>query len=274
MPLETALIDTHAHVGDARHTPAGEPFRTAEELLALMDAHAVQAAVLVPYLGFTDNDYLAASVARWPERIVAVAYVDWRQEDACSELERLSRTGHFRGVRLEAHARSPGRDPFRIWKTAQALDLRISVQGGRSPAFWAEGLGEVLRQLPGLAARIEHLARPLADCDPAEASFQGVLRLADYPRVAINLDGLWAVSRTGPPYDDVWPYAEAALAAFGPERVMWGSDFPYLFEFQRYEDGYGEIAARLADRVVVRRAVFFESACRFWNLPVSARPQP
>jgi L-fuconolactonase len=199
--------------------------------------------------------------------------VDWRQERACAELEHLCGAGHFRGIRLEAHARSPGRDPLRIWKTAEALGLRVSVQGGRSPAFWAEGLGAVLGQLPGLPARIEHLARPLADRDPSEASFQSVLRLAAYPRVVINLDGLWAVSRTGPPYEDVWPYAEAALAAFGPERVMWGSDLPYLFECQQYGDSYGEIAARLADRAAVCPAVFFESACRFWGIRAVARPQ-
>src|SRR5262245_25741535 len=121
MSGEPRLIDTHAHVGDARHAPTGEPFRTGQELIAVMDAHSVQATVLVPYLGFTDNDYLAECVARWPGRFVGVAYVDWRRDEACAELERLAGTGKFRGVRLEAHARSPGRDPFLIWKTAQTL---------------------------------------------------------------------------------------------------------------------------------------------------------
>jgi L-fuconolactonase len=239
-----------------------------------MDANGVRAAVLVPYLGFTNNDYIADAVARWPGRFVGVAYVDWRGEGACAELERLAAGGSFRGVRLEAHARSPGRDPLRIWRTAHELGLRVSVQGGRSPSFWAGGLGEVLNHLPGLAARVEHLARPHADRGPGDGAFQGVLRLAEFPRVAINLDGLWAVSRAGPPYDDVWPYAEAALAAFGPGRVMWGSDFPYLFECQQYPDGYGEVAQRLAGRPADCAAVFFESACQFWDIAPGERADP
>jgi predicted TIM-barrel fold metal-dependent hydrolase len=274
LALRRPIIDTHAHAGDAHHAPPGEPFGTIEELLRLMDANDVRVTVLVPYLGFTDNAYLAEAVSRWPDRFVGVAYVNWRREDAVAELKRLAASRAFRGIRLEAHARSPGRDPFRIWKAADSLGLRVSVQGGRSPSFWSDGLGEVLRQIPGLNARIEHLARPHFDRDPGEVGFQGVLRLADYARLAINLDGLWAVSRCGPPYDDVWPYAEAAIAAFGPGRVMWGSDFPYLLECQRYSDSYGEIAERLAGQASATAAILCESACRFWDLPLPEGAEP
>ena len=216
--------------------PPGEPCQSVEALLALMDRCNVQAAVLVPYLGFSDNRYLAESVGRYPKRFVGLAYVDWRQEKAVPLLKALAERDQFSGIRLETEARSPGRDPFLIWKAAFSLGLRISAQGGRSPAYWAGPLRAVLKQLPQLKVRIEHLARPRVEIGVNDPAFQSVLRLADFPQVVMNVDGLWAVSRTEGPYDDVWPFAEAAITAFGAERIMWGSDFPYLLEFESYSD--------------------------------------
>ena len=73
-----------------------------------------------------------------------------------------------------------------------------------------------------------------------------MLRLAYFPDVVVNIDGLWAVSKAAAPYDDVWPFAEAALAAFGSKRVMWGSDFPYVLEYQSYAETCEEMRNRFA----------------------------
>jgi predicted TIM-barrel fold metal-dependent hydrolase len=240
------VIDTHVHIGTSSTTPPGEPYESAEALLKLMDRQGIESAVLVPYLGCTDNSAIAESLARYRSRFVGLAYIDWRRSDAYQELERLHDRQRFSGIRLETDARSPGPDPFLVWRTAFSLDLWVSAQGGRSPSYWAGPLREVLEAIPGLRVRIEHLGRPQVSLGVDEPAFQAVLRLARFPNVVVNVDGLWAVSKTGAPYHDVWPFAEAVLAAFGSKRVMWGSDFPYVLEYQSYAESCEEMRNRLA----------------------------
>jgi hypothetical protein len=170
----------------------------------------------------------------------------------------------FSGIRLETDARSPGPDPFLMWRTAFSLGLWVSAQGGRSPSYWAGPLREVLETIPGLRVRIEHLARPEVTLGVDDPAFQAVLSLAYFPDVVVNIDGLWAVSKAVAPYDDVWPFAEAVLAAFGSKRVMWGSDFPYVLEYQSYAETCEEMRNRLASfPASVSEDVFQDTPQRF-----------
>ena len=60
------------------------------------------------------------------------------------------------------------------------------------------------------------------------AGFQAVLSLGREERAAVKLSAPFRISRAGPPYADLDPFAEALIAAFGPERCVWGSDWPFL----------------------------------------------
>ena len=62
---------------------------------------------------------------------------------------------------------------------------------------------------------------------PGVGPFEGLpklLSLARYPNVAVKLTGLPVLSREGPPFRDLWPPLHQALEAFGPQRLMWGTD--------------------------------------------------
>src|SRR5262249_50001041 len=61
-----------------------------------------------------------------------------------------------------------------------------------------------------------------------QAGFQAVLSLGRDGLAVIKLSAPFRISRTGPPYADLDPVAEAILEAFGPERCIWGSDWPFL----------------------------------------------
>ncbi|MGW7413599.1 amidohydrolase family protein [Streptomyces sp. NPDC054863] len=83
------------------------------------------------------------------------------------------------------------------------------------------------RALPGLSFVLDHLGKPPVALGALEPWASAVRELAALPNVTCKLSGLvteanwqhWTVS-------DLRPYAEVVLEAFGPSRVMYGSDWP------------------------------------------------
>jgi 2-pyrone-4,6-dicarboxylate lactonase len=73
---------------------------------------------------------------------------------------------------------------------------------------------------------IDHMARPNLDRDLAPCR-DTLFRLLDSGRVWIKLSGADRISKAGPPYRDVLPYA-CSLAAHAPERMLWGTDWPHV----------------------------------------------
>ena len=72
----------------------------------------------------------------------------------------------------------------------------------------------------------------------------------------MKLSGADRISRTGPPYADVVPFARALIAA-APTRVIWGTDWPHSGYFDSgrmphdaaLADLVADFAPREADRV-------------------------
>ncbi|ADJ44876.1 amidohydrolase [Amycolatopsis mediterranei S699] len=83
-----------------------------------------------------------------------------------------------------------------------------------------------VRALPELTFVLDHLAKPPIAAGQLEPWATGLATLAREPNVVAKLSGL--VTEAGRPWrvEDLRPYAETALAAFGPDRLMLGSDWP------------------------------------------------
>ncbi|WP_042402549.1 amidohydrolase family protein [Streptacidiphilus carbonis] len=125
--------------------------------------------------------------------------------------------------------------------------------------------------LPGLTFVLDHLAKPPVAAGELEP-WAGLLReLARRPNVHAKLSGLvteadwdsWTPA-------DLRPYAETALDAFGPDRLMAGSDWPVCTlaaDYGRVMDTNRALVAALgADE---RRAVLAGTAVRAYGLPTA-----
>merc|ERR550525_252052 len=72
-----------------------------------------------------------------------------------------------------------------------------------------------------------------------EKSWECLLRLSSYPQVCVKVSALFRVAK------DPWPFASNSgrlaqlLEAFGSERLLWGSDFPYATEHTEYGPASG-----------------------------------
>jgi L-fuconolactonase len=86
---------------------------------------------------------------------------------------------------------------------------------------------DVVRAHPELTFVVDHLGKPPIDSGRLEPWSRGLRRLAHEPNVAAKLSGLVTVAnRDTWVVDDLRPYVDVALAAFGPSRLAFGSDWP------------------------------------------------
>ena len=221
-----SIVDSHVHASPIWYEPV-------ESLLRQLDANRVAKAVLVQQGGQFDNSYILECVRRYPDRLFAVALVDPKAADACERLRDWVAQG-ARGVRLHYNDRSPGDDPLAIWRQAAALRIPISCSG-RTDSMIVSGFAQVVEAIPDATFIIEHMGMILpAGCDPAPyPRHREVFALARYPNVAIKFHGLAEICPRTKPFPQPFPVDRSylalfdlAYAAFGPERMLWGSDFP------------------------------------------------
>ncbi|SSW73775.1 4-sulfomuconolactone hydrolase [Achromobacter veterisilvae] len=230
-PAHGAAVDTHAHVfrqGLAlaqvrRHTPDHDA--TLAEYLALLDAHGLSHGVLVQpsFLG-TDNSYLVQALRAARGRLRGVAVV--AEDIAETALHDLAEAG-VAGIRLNLIGLDLPSLQTPAWQTlltrvnALGWHVELHVQAARLP--------DIVPALLAAGCRIvvDHFGRPAPALGTADPGFRYLLQQADSGRVWVKLSA---------PYRN-WPASACAasgreaaqrlLAAYTPERLMWGSDWPH-----------------------------------------------
>ena len=226
------LVDSHCHVSPSWYEPV-------ESLLYQMDANDVGHAVLVQMQGQTDNSYQFDCLLKYPGRFASVVIVDAESPDAAAELERLAGQGAA-GVRFRPAVRSPGEDPLAIWRAAERLGLSVSCIGSNDD-FASTAFAELVAAVPDLRIVIEHLGsdRPVGAGPPDQT--RAAFGLARFPNVYMKIPGLGEIFPRAMPPTAPFPFQrpvpgllQAAVAAFGPDRLMWGSDYPPV----SFREGY------------------------------------
>jgi L-fuconolactonase len=107
---------------------------------------------------------------------------------------------------------------------------------------------DVARALPALRLVLDHLARPPIASGDITQWARALLALAEQPGVSATISGLvgLAAPRTWS-IDDLRHPVELALDAFGPERLMVGSDWPLCLSAGTYGDAIDTVRFLLAD---------------------------
>lgn len=250
--LHERKVDCHCHVLDplnhpyrdgVRYRPAGQEIGTAAQFRAVCDAYAVEHALLVgPNSGYgEDNRCLLDVIARGGGRFKGIAVVP---NDASAEsLADLKERGIV-GIALNAtfHGVDYYLDMRPLIRRLADLDLFFQIQ--------VEG-DQLLGLAPLLAdcdARIlvDHCGRPDLAAGLSQPAFAMLCELGRSGRAVIKLSGLAKFSRTVFPYEDTWPYVRALVDAFGIDRCLWGSDWPFLRAPERMD--YGPLLS-LVDRL-------------------------
>jgi predicted TIM-barrel fold metal-dependent hydrolase len=276
-----AAVDAHVHVSGQR--PAGPPSLVADapvfdapvaELFTSMaQARVAQAVLVQPTMHGFDHRQLVAALAAAPQRTRGVAIIDPRGPHGARQLRWLALGGLVTGVRLlPLVAPAFGwLDDDGEWVADVAGDLGLCVEVLTGPEGLAK-IGRLARRHPGLTVVIEHLGRTdLGSADgPAE-----LLRLAEHTAVHVKVSALHSLSREPFPYRDTWPALRAVCAEFGPGRLMWGSDFPFVPTARGYADARTAVELALPQLGTAERGLLFGGTARaVYRLPAPPPPDP
>lgn len=256
------IIDAQIHpvnlvapVGDEQ-TERGRIAMSADLAVASMDSVGVARAVLS-----ADAEYCRGYLSRHPDRFAGVPWVAFPRYDPKFPVEEfigeIGATPGMVGLRLVLGLP----DHVTIPTLSRAINLygrsAILESGGFDPYFRAarrNGLAmfvtvhgcvrqfhDVVRAHPDTVFVVDHLglwSPPLTPdgIDPFD-EIEQVLALATYPNVVVKFTGVPSLSREAYPFGDVWAPAHRYLDAFGPGRLMWGSDFTRCRTLHTYREG-------------------------------------
>ena len=229
------LIDPHVHVWthdpqfpfakETRNPPAEDA--TVEMLLDLMKKHNVERTVIIQVIHYRwDNSYVAAVLKKHRNTFHGVARVDPENPANPDHLSKLTEEG-FRGVRLSPAGNASG-DWFKgplmppLWKRCEQLKVPMTVLAPISRMPDVAALGD---KHPDLTLVIDHMA----DCpidQPAE--LEKLIALRRYPKLFVKISHTWSLSKQPFPFKDTWAQVKKLYDAFGPQRLMWATDWPIV----------------------------------------------
>jgi len=199
-----------------------------------------------------------------------VGYVDLLSPDLDGQLELFCEHPRFRGVRHIAQD-----EPDERWLArpevvravgalrAHGLSYDILVYARQLPAAL-----ELAGRLPDQPFVLDHLAKPEIRDGRLEPWRTQIRRLAEHANVACKVSGLVTEAdwRRWTPAD-FRPYLEVALEAFGPRRLMIGSDWPVCLLAGDYDRVVGLAAGFVASLSADERtAILGANATRFYGI--------
>jgi L-fuconolactonase len=217
-----------------------------------------------------ETRWLLALADEHPFVAGVVGWVDLQSDAGAAQIEAL-RHPKLVGVRHIVQAESEGfltRSPFR--RGIAALDrhgLAYDI------LVYARQLREAIRfaaDFPEQRFVLDHLGKPDIRSGSFDAWRRDLDRLANLPNVWAKLSGLvteadwrrWTRA-------ELHRYANAALDAFGADRLMIGSDWPVCTLAGTYSDVMSVVTTALERRTAAERdAVLGGTAAKFWNLQV------
>ena len=246
------IIDAHCHAW--RHwpyqPPVPDPDRrgTVEQLLWEMDQNGVDQAVVVCARiehNPDNNDYVAGCVTRFPARLHQFADVDCSWTDtyhtagAARRLEDAAVRYHLKGFTHYVKGDDDGywflsHEGLAFMETAARYRLIASFA---IPARLQPVLRQLAASFPSVPFLCHHMGGVRAAEPPPQPLFSEVLQSADVPNIYIKLSGFHYVSSVAwdYPYVECAPIVRQLHERFGPDRLLWGSDYPVVRKAMTYQ---------------------------------------
>lgn len=257
------FVDTHTHAWGVDTTelpwqadvvpPEWEGPYTHSDLLEDMDAAGVDESVIVTTptygRGRRANEYTMRSIEAHPDRLYGVGLMDFFDDENTVRESVRRVVGHDRmlGVRMHApfeYAEIPTElDRTADWIADDALEPVWDELARQDAALFIFPKADQLPLVADLAADhpdvpvvIDHMAWPDETTDPEEAPWTEFQAVADAPNTYVKISSLPRSAEDPWPYPDLHGYVRNLLEWFGADRLMLGSDYPWMDSWASYEE--------------------------------------
>lgn len=272
------IVDTHAHIyhpDETAYPKKEDPLRPPEgtgdigHLKKEAQASGVGRVVLVQTGSAYqwDNRLLGDTAAEQRDWTVGVCTLNPEAQESVAELERLVGDCNVKGLRMEP---TKSRYPIfyhpgasRMWEVARRLNIVICAH---IQARFLNQLTDLLSRYPDVPVVLDHAAYPKAADGVDSETVQGVADLARFRNLHVKLTFAVTGSDMAYPFEDMHPIVHRMIEAFGPDRCMWGSDFPC--ELWLKKASYAEHLAVFTDALGLsdgeKGAILEETPTRVW----------
>lgn len=245
-----------------------------DQLRPQATAAGVRGTIVVQAAESVDETRFLLDLAGTTEFVLGVTgWVPLDRADGIETLSDLAQDAHLRAVRPMLHD-LPDVDWILRPQVGESLRALVELGLGFEVLSRTEHLRpvhEALAEVPELPAVIDHVSKPTFRWGEDGEWRAGMAALAELPRTYCKLSGMVTEVRPGWTAADLEPYASFVLETFGPDRVMFGSDWPVCRLVAEYRDVVGvaeQLIASLAGAGA--ESVWSRTAERFYGVAVPA----
>jgi L-fuconolactonase len=282
---DAGIVDAHQHVWDLTsrpqpwlELPGNEPLLrnfSEADLRPLARAAGVSATVVVQtvtdpaetpeLLALAAASDLVAGVVGWTDLEAADV------ADALAALKEQASGDRLCGIR---HPVLIEEDPDWLRRPAVLAGLAAVSAAGLCydlvlPPDILPAAADAAASCPGLMFVLDHMGNPIIRARPDELWLMDIRRLAELPNTVCKLSGI--LGEPPPQHTErgdassvahLVPYYETVLAAFGPDRLMFGSDWPPCTLTASYADVVDAAKALTAGLSAIEQAAVFSGTAR------------
>jgi L-fuconolactonase len=193
-----------------------------------------------------------------------------QSEKTAQKLDALTARSKLKGVRhlVESEAADD-------WLTQASVVRGLRELGKRGLTYdllvqprHLKYAAQVVAQCPETRFVVDHMAKPPIKSEEIREWARDLKPLAAFQNVSCKLSGLVTeANRSDWRVEDLQPYLETALEYFGPERMLFGSDWPVCLLAATYErvlDAFRKLLAHLNEDE--RRRIFSDNAVEVYRL--------
>ena len=278
------VIDAHQHFWNPSRVaydwlgPDLGPINRAiefDDLAPLLTATGVDRTVLVQSAdNQADTDYMFEVAAAHPEVAAVVGWVPLDDPGIVAErLPAMRANPSFVGIRNLIHTRDDS-----DWLLRPDVDESLGLLAANDVPFdvvsvlprHLEHVPTISERHPGLRMVIDHLSKPPVKADSDQPWRSLIARAAENPLVHAKVSGLYPATGDMAAWtaDDIRPYLEYALELFGPNRLMFGGDWPISVLAGGYVRVWEELSVLFDELAPAdRTAILGGTAAAFYRIP-------
>ena len=199
-----------------------------------------------------------------------VAWVDLTSPGLGHVLDRLQAHPKFKGVRHPVHDEPDDRWLLRANVVAGLRELErrripydLLLRPQHLPVIPA-----LVEKVPDLPMVIDHIAKPMIAQHVMDGWAEDMERIAKIPHLHVKLSGM--ITEAHPAKwsaEDLRPYVQHVLGLFGPDRLMFGSDWPVCLLAGSWKEVLAAFTQALgAQSIPSREKILGDTAQRFYKL--------
>jgi predicted TIM-barrel fold metal-dependent hydrolase len=240
--LPYKIVDSHLHIWDDT-IPAPSPANTAALLEQMQQAHVDGALIVQPIHYLYNHSYVHHALIEYPHRFKGMMLFDptiTEEATAIQRLEELIALG-FVGVRFNPYLWPEEGDSYQrrmsqgvslaIYRKCAQLRIPVGIMCFRGLSLHYDDIRQLLAQSPETILILDHFAFTALKNHDSPA-WEQLLQLAEHPAVHVKISALFRLTDDlSMKFTQVYEQRFLPLLkAYGAERLLYGSDFPYVMD--------------------------------------------